>query len=293
MGRGGGALSRAHPHAGKRAAGRHHRHRDRLCEHLGKAGAPRRHCDHRPDPRRGRRAGKAARSGRPDGRHLPRRLRARPRHGSRALRDPRKRRLPHLSGAGSRHPADRTPAYVRARADGERHLRGAAPRQGTGVPAGRGRRVRQREALFQRNGPRPRRMPGGLARGVRRYGARRTGLARPGGGTSGDADAAGYAAADGGRGQRSRRPLQHRAARRERRAALGHEPCQRRGGSAADRAPQGHSQRLPLHQHADGAGDYRRRPAQGDGAQRGIFHPKRRRLAAGVGLLPGAQGGAL
>lgn len=41
-------------------AGRHHRHRDRLCEHLGKAGAPRRHCDHRPDPRRGRRAGKAA-----------------------------------------------------------------------------------------------------------------------------------------------------------------------------------------------------------------------------------------
>ena len=74
----------------------------------------------------------------------------------------------------------------------ERHLRGAALRQGTGVPAGRGRRVRQREALFQRNGPRPRRMPGGLARGVRRYGARRTGLARPGGGTSEDADAAGY-----------------------------------------------------------------------------------------------------
>ena len=73
--------------------------------------------------------------------------------------------------------------------------------------------------FFQRNGPRPRRMPGGLARGVRRYGARRTGLARPGGGTSGDADAAGYAAADGGRGQRPRRPLQHRAARRERRAA--------------------------------------------------------------------------
>ena len=41
------------------------------------------------------------------------------------------------------------------------------------------------------------------------------------------------------------------------------------------------------------AGDHRRCSAAGDGAQRGVLYPERRRHPAGVGLLPGAEGGAL
>ena len=107
-------------------------------------------------------------------------------------------------------------------------FRGAALRQGTGVPGGRGRRVRRREALFQRNGLAHGECRADWLGGVRRYGARRTGLARPGGGTSGDADAAGYAAVDGVEGSAladfNTVQLRWRAAQFRSRA------CQRRGG---------------------------------------------------------------
>ena len=110
---------------------------------------------------------------------------------------------------------------------------------------------------------------------------------------SGRAADTGYAAAHGRERDRARGPVQHRAAGRERRADLRHEPCQRRGGSAADRAAQGYPERLSLHKYADGAADHRRGPAPGDGAQRGVFHPERRRDAPHFGRVFKAEGRAL
>jgi len=153
--------------------------------------------------------------------------------------------------------------------------------------------VGQRHAIFQPDDPRRRPVLVGMAPGVFRDGARRTGLARSGRRTSGRADDAGYAAAHGSKRNPACRSVQYRAAGGKRRADLRHEPCQRRSRTAADRAAQGYFERISVHEYADGAADHRRGSAPGDGAQRGVFYPARGRDARHLRCIFEAEGRAL